>query len=355
MTAIDVHALLEPFGDETPSGPSVEYDPRYIELERLARGVSQEENAEGKVIREAEPPDWPEVERIAIELCAESKDLRVAIYLARARIALEGLSGFRDAVELLNGYVSNYWPSVHPQLDAADDNDPSIRVNTLIGLCDTNTVLRALRMAPLTQSRQFGRISYRDYSIATGLMQAPAVAMGDEKLPDISRIEAAFADTAIEVLDATREAATKALESLAAIDASLNESLGAANGPDFTPLQKLMGEIKKLLDRELAKRGGGDMEEPPGEADMASESGDVQPTAGRGAAGGGAVRSRDDVLVLIDRICRYYSEYEPSSPIPIILNRTKRLVTMSFLDILKDLTPGGVQEFGVIAGIKEEE
>ena len=66
---------------------------------------------------------------------------------------------------------------------------------------------------------------------------------------------------------------------------------------------------------------------------------------------GGTVRSRDDVLLLLDRICLYYTNHEPSSPVPLILNRTKRLVTMSFLDILKDLTPGGVQEFGVIAGI----
>ena len=77
--------------------------------------------------------------------------------------------------------------------------------------------------------------------------------------------------------------------------------------------------------------------------------------AARGLAVSGAIRSREDVLLLIDKICRYYSEYEPSSPVPLILSRTKRLVTMSFLDILKDLTPGGVQEFGVIAGIKEED
>jgi type VI secretion system protein ImpA len=358
MPAIDVGALLEPISDDAPCGPSVEYDERYIELERLARGVAQEENAEGKVIREAEAPNWVEVERGATDLCKESKDLRVGIYLARARLAADGLSGFRDVLDLLEGYVSRYWASVHPQLDPADNDDPSIRVNALLALSDNATMLRLLRMAPLTDSRQFGRISYRDYAIANGLMPPPPSGRSDdEKLPDASRIDAAFADTDIEWLKNTQRAAAGSVEALSVIDSALDEAVGAGNGPDLAPLKKLLGDINDLLALQVAKRGGGEPNEPTdGGGGMTGEGmargGDG---AGRGLAASGAVRSREDVLLLLDKICRYYSDYEPSSPVPLILNRTKRLVTMSFLDILKDLTPGGVQEFGVIAGIKEEE
>ena len=356
MTAIDVAALLAPVSGESPSGPPVEYDEQYIELERLARGVAQEEDADGKVIREAQEPNWREVERVALDLCMKSKDLHVGIYLARAELALAGLPGFRDALELITGYVKGFWPSIHPQLDPEDSNDPSIRVNALAPLRDNATVLRAVRMAPLTQSRQFGRISYRDYAIATGLMPPPPAKSTDEKRPDSSRIEAAFADTAIEVLQETQQAAAASLESLTAVDTTLAQALGSGNGPDFAPLTKLLGEIKGVLDREVAKRGGGEVEgSEEGAGGMTTETTAQATAAGRGAAASGMVRSRDDVLLLLDKICRYYSDYEPSSPVPLILNRTKRLVTMGFLDILKDLTPGGVQEFGVIAGIKEEE
>ncbi len=357
MPAIDVDTLLEPFSDDAPCGPSVEYDPRYIDLEKLARGVAQEENAEGKIIREAEPPDWPEVERAAAELCTESKDIRVGIYLLRARLAIDGLRGFREAMQLLEGYISRHWASVHPQLDAADDNDPSIRVNALIALADNATMLRPLRMAPLTESRQFGRISYRDYAIAIGLIPPPSSKGDGGKLPDSSQIDSAFTDTDTEWLKNTQQAAADSIAALDALDAALDAAVGAGNGPDLAPLKKLLGEINDLLALQVAKRGSG---EPDGPAeggremsgDGAARSGDG---AGRGLAVSGAVRGRDDVLLLIDKICRYYSDYEPSSPVPLILNRTKRLVTMSFLDILKDLTPGGVQEFGVIAGIKEED
>jgi type VI secretion system protein ImpA len=353
MTTIDVAALLEPVSAEAPSGEAVEYDAPYIELETLARGVAREEDADGHVVREAEEPKWPEVARVALELCAKSKDLRVALYLTRAQLAVAGLPGLKDGLELIKGYVEQYWPSVHPQLDPEDDNDPSIRVNTLAALCDIGTVLRAVRAAPLTQSRQFGRASYRDFAIATGLMPAPAARDEDEKLPDSARIEAAFADTAAEALEATRRAVQGALEGLDGIDAALNEALAGSGGPDFEPLRALLREIAALLDHELAKRGGGEVATQEGDAGAAADGTAPAGAAARGAAG--AIRSRADVSLLLDRICRYYADHEPSSPVPLILERAKRLVTMNFLDILKELTPDGVPQFGVVAGIKEEE
>jgi type VI secretion system protein ImpA len=225
-------------------------------------------------------------------------------------------------------------------------------VNALSALCDNAAMLRPVRMAPLTRSRQFGRICYRDYAVAMGAMAAPPPSRdAEERLPDASRIEAAFADTDIEQLRATEAGAVGAVAALAALDAALDQAVGAGNGLDLSPLQNLLGEIKDLLERAAARRGGGEGELA---AEDAMTSGTPQGSTGKSAAAGGAVCGREDVLLLIDRICRYYADYEPSSPVPLILNRTKRLVTMNFLDIIKDLTPGGVQEFGVIAGIKED-
>jgi type VI secretion system protein ImpA len=353
MTASDLAPLLLPVSDDAPSGPAIEYDDQFIELERIARGVAQEEDADGKVVREAREPDWAEVERLGRELAARSKDLRVGVYLARAMLAQHGLPGFRDGLELIRGYVSDFWPSVHPQLDPDDGDDPAGRLNQLAELKDNDRVLRELRQSPLTKSRQFGRISYRDFAVATGLL--PPLKHDDGRLPDASRIEAAFADTPIETLMATHTAIAGSLESLSAIDRAVDEAVGAGKGVDLMPLEKQLGEMKKLVDLEVAKRGGGAHPLVNGEDAAAPAAETPRGVAGPGAAAGGPCRSRDDVLLLIDRICRYYADYEPSSPVPLILNRTKRLVTMNFLDILKELTPGGVQEFGTIAGIKEEE
>src|SRR6185312_6050275 len=184
MAVIDVAALLEPVSDAAASGEAIEYDGQFIELETLARGKPEQEV--GDMFVPAEEPDWREVERLALELCARSKDLRVAVILLRAELKLAGLAGLKDSLELIHGYVSRYWDSVHPQLDPEDDNDPSARVNILASLCDPEATLRLLRAAPLSQSRQFGRVSYRDFAIATGAMPMPAPKRGqdEERIPD---------------------------------------------------------------------------------------------------------------------------------------------------------------------------
>jgi type VI secretion system protein ImpA len=71
--------------------------------------------------------------------------------------------------------------------------------------------------------------------------------------------------------------------------------------------------------------------------------------------GGGEVRSREDALRLIDRICAYFEQHEPSSPVPLILRRAKRLVGAGFIDILRDMAPAGVGEAETIAGLEAKE
>jgi type VI secretion system protein ImpA len=356
--ALDLAALLAPVSAEAPSGEAVEYDPQFNELETAARGTPEREV--GDTIIPGEEPDWREVDRIALELAARSKDLRVAIYLLRAQQKLAGLAGLQAGLELIRGYVADFWPSVHPQLDPEDDNDPSARVNALAGLCDAELMLPVVRLIPLTQSRQIGRMTFRDYALAAGLMAPPTPKKGQEKEkpshPDAGTVDAAFTDTAVEVLQANQAAAAAALEALSGIDKTVSQALGGAPGPELDPLRKLLRDIKGLLDHQLSKRGVTGAAAAPAEesAELGTEAAEAAPATSRGGGGSGVIRDRGDVVLLLDRICRYYADHEPSSPVPLILERAKRLATMNFLDILRDLTPEGVQTIGVIAGIKDE-
>jgi type VI secretion system protein ImpA len=68
------------------------------------------------------------------------------------------------------------------------------------------------------------------------------------------------------------------------------------------------------------------------------------------AAASGEIRTREDVIRALDRICEYYERHEPSSPVPMLLRRAKRLATMSFLDILRELAPDGVAQAEALGG-----
>jgi type VI secretion system protein ImpA len=66
------------------------------------------------------------------------------------------------------------------------------------------------------------------------------------------------------------------------------------------------------------------------------------------------INNRDDVIKMIDEICQYYTINEPSSPVPLLLQRAKRLVDKDFIEIIKDMAQGAVSEVTTITGFQED-
>jgi type VI secretion system protein ImpA len=60
------------------------------------------------------------------------------------------------------------------------------------------------------------------------------------------------------------------------------------------------------------------------------------------------------VVRALDNICAYYRRHEPSSPLPLLLERCKRLATMSFIEIVREMVPDGIPQVEIIAGKREE-
>ncbi len=64
--------------------------------------------------------------------------------------------------------------------------------------------------------------------------------------------------------------------------------------------------------------------------------------------------SRQDVERCFELICDYYQEFEPSSPIPVLINRSKKLVQMDFLDIVKEMMPDALEQIIKLGGITDD-
>jgi type VI secretion system protein ImpA len=50
----------------------------------------------------------------------------------------------------------------------------------------------------------------------------------------------------------------------------------------------------------------------------------------------------------------FFRKNEPSSPVPLLLDRAKRLVSKSFLEVLEDIAPDTLTEVKKIGGIKSD-
>jgi type VI secretion system protein ImpA len=82
MGQLDLEALLRPVSHVAPCGDNLEYDSEFRELERAAEPTP--EHAIGNTVVAAELPDWQAVLRRAAGLFDRTKDLRVAMRLAKA-------------------------------------------------------------------------------------------------------------------------------------------------------------------------------------------------------------------------------------------------------------------------------
>jgi type VI secretion system protein ImpA len=60
------------------------------------------------------------------------------------------------------------------------------------------------------------------------------------------------------------------------------------------------------------------------------------------------------VIKALGLICDFYRQNEPSSPVPLILQRGLRLVDKDFMAIMSDLTPDALKQLQVITGAKPE-
>jgi type VI secretion system protein ImpA len=216
-------------------------------------------------------------------------------------------------------------------------------------LCDGEATLRLLRRTPIVESRLVGVFSLHDVEIATGEV---SVAEGDEH-PEMSTIEAAFLDTELEELQATATAVRESIEGVEALEVALTEQVGVANATSFVELLRVLKQIDQILTSQLTRRGVSDTpEEEPSEE--ATASGGESAGGGPGQRLTGDITSREDVIKALDKICEYYNRFEPSSPLPLLLKRAKRLATKGFLEILRDLTPDALDQAKALGGVEEE-
>lgn len=348
MSQIDVNSLLEEISAELPCGKDLEYDTEFGEMERAAQGKPDQQIGSTKI--PAQEADWPAVKNRAIALFGRTKDLRVAVYLTRSLLHTEGLTGLRDGLTLIQGLLERYWEMVHPQLDPADNNDPTLRINTLTSLCDPEIVLHSIREATLVNSTALGRFSLRDILITLGKLSLPAGS--DEQVIKISTINAAFMDAQLDGLQNTANAINQSIESVAAIESQLMDKVGSKQMADFSTLPDLLKEAQHIMSEHLTQRGvGGDV----GEAEVSSDATNEAPGSPVSAQPvTGQINSQEDVIRVLDMACEYFKQHEPSSPVPLLLQRAKRLVAKDFMEILRDLTPAGVTQAEEISGVSHK-
>ena len=346
LRAESLEALLAPVSDVLPSGADLEYDPAFTALEAEVRPTAEQQF--GDTVIPAVEPEWRVVSDHALALFQRTKDVRVAIQVVRASTRLQGTQGFSLGMTLLVDLLERFWDTVHPQLDADDDLDPTMRINALAPLVDSGMVLRDLHEAVVGTSRTVGAIRVRDIAIAYNKL-APK---GDEPVRTLAQVEGALRD--IHGTDpALLQAAIEAAGLVDRLDALVSDRTGRADLLDLKPLQTLTALVRQAC--RTANGMSADSATAQETSAGAPEQAGTPSSTTSSPQGDGEIRSRQDALRMLDKVIAFLEASEPGNPAPLLIQRAKRLVGVSFMQIMADLAPDAVSSIENITGKPPDE
>jgi type VI secretion system protein ImpA len=325
----EIESLIEPLSAEAPCGAD-------LEDTQLLAGFDAY-RLFGSDIPLPSDTDWREIRDKSLAALAQSHDLRLLAHLASALVRIEGLNTFCKVVAVADRWLGEHWDQVFPRID----EDAILRRNALNSLADRMAIVDAVRRTPVVSHRQLGAFCLRDLELATGQL-TPTEA--DAKAPGTAQIEATLAGTPPAELIELSGTLQAAIGSLRNIVATMQTRSGFDSAPDFDGLLRPLSRLDKLLADHIPAPAANEPAVAGSEDAGAMSTGSVTD-----------IKSRQDAIRALDAVTAYFRSHEPSSPVPLFLERAKRLVSKSFIEVLEDIAPEGLTQAHLIGGTKNDE
>lgn len=333
---IEDAALLEPIEAEPPCGESLEDTQLLASFD--AYGLF------GRAAPLSAETDWREIRDRSREALEKSKDFRLLTHYGCAVLRTEGFAAFVQTVAVAARWLELWGEEVFPRID----EDAILRRSALNGFADRMAIVDGVRRASILKHPQLGSVSIRDIEIATGQLALPegeTAAFGEEQLNGF------FTATEVEDLKGLQGQLETGVASLKSIEDAMRSRSGIQAAPDFAILADPLARTLKRVNDNLATRA-------PDAGTAAEATEDSPDNAAHTAAGGGValgvVRNRQDATRALDAVAEFFRTHEPSSPIPLLIERAKRLVSKTFLEVLAELAPEALAPAKAASGVRDD-
>lgn len=316
--------FVAPVSEEAPAGDDLCYDPERQDIEQAFDAASVSAEAAAEI-------DWRETIRLIEGQSRRTKDLWLAVYMARAGTRTGALETVEKGCMALAGLLDRYWTTVHPTIE-------DYGLQGRMGACESLTRFAEfqgpLQRVILIEHPRLGSYSAGDF--------ARFEREGDGA-EGYGMFRAALADTSAETLQDVVVRLDGIVAALSRVDEILTGHAADAGitGPNFAATFDALAAIRRSVVPYVAlpETDGVD----PGDAQNAGES--RRPVD--------RIDNRDDVIRALIAIGDYYERREPSSPIPIALRRVRSWVSLDFISILKDIAPNSINDVGSVLLAKD--
>ncbi|MDH0354167.1 type VI secretion system ImpA family N-terminal domain-containing protein [Morganella sp. GD04133] len=316
----------------------VEFDPIFSEVEAI---LTQSEESANPLSGEDELPqiNWITISEKTSELLYQYKDLRVLLWSLRANLYIDGISSLFSGIKTLNELIENNSELLYPK---SEDGDIRSGHAAALGWLSASQCISELKLTKITADHHYtlndiasidsGEI--RD-NYATSL-SALLTSLTNSDDINISNISGHFSSV-IQSLDKIEEYANHYTDGYIL---------------DCSALKQFLTRCISTLNQ-LASFSDTDTHSEPQESLSDGSNPETPVTAslsGPVRMADITLRSRQEVLIMLDCILDYFQRYEPSHPVPIFIQRSKQMIGMDFASIVEKLLPESVSTLQQFTG-----
>lgn len=319
--ALDVDKLLAPVSEDEPAGPDLAYDAGRQEIEQ-AFETSISIDSSGAEAGASEV-DWRQVINNITAQAGQTKDVWLAVYLARAGAMSGDMETVETGVKYLAGLLEQYWPSVHPQLEEYGFQGRKGPCDSLAGLPQ---FINPLRRMKILRHARLGEYSGADFERFRS--------SGDSE-DGYGMFRAALEDVGQDGLDEIAVKLDSILDAIKRTDLVLTSNADDAGATNFQPTYDALSQMKRAVLAFGATPAPEEAAEGGGESEAASSGGGKL---------SGRVENREDVARALEAIADYYRRKEPAHPMIMLLQRAREWISLDFIGILQDIAPGSLDE-----------
>lgn len=340
--------LLAPISEAAPCGEALLYDVVYDQI-REARREEDPDLPQGVWEREVKRADWAKVRALCEDaLLSRTKDVQIAAWLTEARLALDGVAGLVEGLEVLLALAQMYWDDIHPRMEEGDLDArlaPFRWVSTALAFRLKFVRLtvpahgdgRAYTFAEWEEAEYYERLAARGRKAARA---------ADEARPTREAITLSAHAT-----DAAYHAAmASGLERADGIAEALATFLDERCGDEAPSFGALREGMMAIHGRVLSWRGEDIRRVEREEADVAEKSETVAQTEGAPAnQTAGSISSRAEAYAMLAMAAEYLMRTEPHSPTPYLVQRAVAWGDMSLGELYSEILGEGAELGGILA------
>lgn len=395
MSVIDLEQLLAPVSAEQPCGPDLRGDPEFRDLEDAPAGFAG-----------MKPPELLKLVRRCADMLALTKDQMPAIVGIQAALRAGDVATTTALLAFVTQTADTYWDEFHP----GPAEEMAIgRVNEFSALSRPAAMLLPLQRLAMTAMPPPSTTEFTAAILSMALDPVKEWNSEDEEKLGSQVASGAVSSAAARMMKPNQDAARQLRGIMVAIAeaerqrdlsadtlpsgfdaaaarpvalvlragvASCRDQLQALSDQIYTlgeVFERKMGDSPSLGPvlaqlRTMIETAGNFLERFPDPASVA-EAAETAGSAGEdmaGPAAGGAAaaapqrhgfdvpRNRADVQTALDAIVRYYTEHEPTSPVPLMLQRVRQWVDMDFYRLVKEIAPDSASEARRLLAIQDE-